>query len=138
MGRIMRRIGTGSATQRVELGGNIEEITENYTITQPYTPPYNPLYSLKKRGNIVNFNIESIWASSISANTALVIGTIPLSLIASVNITWATMLVEPMNGNVVGYARAYINKTNGQITIKSNTSINSAISIQGNLSWLLD
>ena len=51
MGRIMRRIGTGSATQRIELGGTtagmVEELSITYT-TNPNVSNVNTIKAYKK------------------------------------------------------------------------------------------
>ena len=110
--------------------------TQTYSITQSFTPAYDPNYTLKRVGKVVNFLIEGLWFDSITADTNLTVANIPTDLLPSNNITWTTPLVDS-NGNVKGYARAYINKTSGELVIKSSQSISGILSVQGNLTWFI-
>ena len=78
MGRIMRRIGTGSATQRIELGGTYDAEVEDIelTVNSEYFSSIN--YTCQKYGRLVVLTITGVtWVKAITTGGVVVLSGLP-------------------------------------------------------------
>lgn len=90
---------------------------------------------LIKSSNIVTFEIDALWVSSITKNTWIDVGYID-SLLKPPNDLSCPAIFTDANGQNIGYGRMMV-LTTGKIRLKSNMDASTLTGANASMSWFI-